>query len=199
MSTYIRTVHPERHAPYLDIPDDVVEYLHYLDFVRVIVLRLETFQVMSDEPAHYVFFVGDFVAGLLIVDAFQRIYVLQFLYRERIHVYIINVPPEILRGRIHAYGFFRAGDEEDFFINVVNLRVHLYFGLSVGTDYDAHPVRPDFVLYAVSGVDSGRWNAADCRYFVSDYFRDHPRFPLFFCKNKKIVIFYAVFVILQAE
>ena len=34
MSTYIRTVHPERHAPYLDIPDDVVEYLHYLDFVK---------------------------------------------------------------------------------------------------------------------------------------------------------------------
>lgn len=34
MSTYIDAVHPERHAPYLDIPDDVVDYLHYLDFVR---------------------------------------------------------------------------------------------------------------------------------------------------------------------
>ena len=34
MSTYIDAVHPERHAPYLDIPDDVIEYLHYLDFVK---------------------------------------------------------------------------------------------------------------------------------------------------------------------
>ena len=34
MSTYIDTVHPERHAPYLDIPDAVIEYLHYLDFVK---------------------------------------------------------------------------------------------------------------------------------------------------------------------
>lgn len=34
MSSYIDTVHPERHAPYLDIPDDVVDYLHYLDFVK---------------------------------------------------------------------------------------------------------------------------------------------------------------------
>ena len=34
MSTYIDVVHPERHAPYLDVPDDVVEYLHYLDFVK---------------------------------------------------------------------------------------------------------------------------------------------------------------------
>ena len=25
MSSYIDVVHPERHAPYLDIPDDVVE------------------------------------------------------------------------------------------------------------------------------------------------------------------------------
>lgn len=25
----------ERHAPYLDIPDDVVDYLHYLDFVKL--------------------------------------------------------------------------------------------------------------------------------------------------------------------
>ena len=24
-----------RHAPYLDIPDDVVDYLHYLDFVKL--------------------------------------------------------------------------------------------------------------------------------------------------------------------
>ena len=35
MSSYIDVVHPERHAPYLDIPDDVVEYLHYLDFVKL--------------------------------------------------------------------------------------------------------------------------------------------------------------------
>lgn len=34
MSTYIHTVHPERHAPYLDIPDAVIDYLHYLDFVK---------------------------------------------------------------------------------------------------------------------------------------------------------------------
>lgn len=34
MSSYIDAVHPERHAPYLDIPDDVIEYLHYLDFVK---------------------------------------------------------------------------------------------------------------------------------------------------------------------
>ena len=34
MSSYIDAVHPERHAPYLDIPDEVIEYLHYLDFVR---------------------------------------------------------------------------------------------------------------------------------------------------------------------
>ena len=34
MSTYIDIAHPERHAPYLDIPDSVVEYLHYLDFIR---------------------------------------------------------------------------------------------------------------------------------------------------------------------
>ncbi|WP_455501266.1 tyrosine recombinase XerC [Gemmiger sp.] len=35
MSSYIDVVHPERHAPYLDIPDDVIEYLHYLDFVKL--------------------------------------------------------------------------------------------------------------------------------------------------------------------
>lgn len=35
MSSYIDTVHPGRHAPYLDIPDDVIEYLHYLDFVKL--------------------------------------------------------------------------------------------------------------------------------------------------------------------
>lgn len=35
MSSYIDVVHPDRHAPYLDIPDDVVEYLHYLDFVKM--------------------------------------------------------------------------------------------------------------------------------------------------------------------
>ena len=35
MSSYIDVVHPERHAPDLDIPDDVVDYLHYLDFVKL--------------------------------------------------------------------------------------------------------------------------------------------------------------------
>lgn len=35
LSSYINTVNPERHAPYLDIPDDVIEYLHYLDFVKL--------------------------------------------------------------------------------------------------------------------------------------------------------------------
>lgn len=35
MSSYIDVVHPDRHAPYLDIPDDVIEYLHYLDFVKL--------------------------------------------------------------------------------------------------------------------------------------------------------------------
>ena len=34
MSTYIDAAHPDRHAPYLDIPNLVVDYLHYLDFVR---------------------------------------------------------------------------------------------------------------------------------------------------------------------
>ena len=35
VSSYIDVVHPARHAPYLDIPDDVIEYLHYLDFVKL--------------------------------------------------------------------------------------------------------------------------------------------------------------------
>lgn len=35
MSSYIDVVEPGHHAPYLDIPDDVVEYLHYLDFVKL--------------------------------------------------------------------------------------------------------------------------------------------------------------------
>ncbi len=35
MSSYIDVVHPDRHAPYLDIPNDVVDYLHYLDFVKM--------------------------------------------------------------------------------------------------------------------------------------------------------------------
>lgn len=35
MSSYIDPAHPDRHAPYLDIPDDVVDYLHYLDFVKL--------------------------------------------------------------------------------------------------------------------------------------------------------------------
>ena len=35
MSSYIDVVHPDRHAPYLDIPNDVIEYLHYLDFVKL--------------------------------------------------------------------------------------------------------------------------------------------------------------------
>lgn len=34
MSTYIDVAHPDKHAPYLDIPDDVIDYLHYLDFVK---------------------------------------------------------------------------------------------------------------------------------------------------------------------
>ena len=36
MSSYIDVAHPGRHAPYLDIPDDVIEYLHYLDFVNCV-------------------------------------------------------------------------------------------------------------------------------------------------------------------
>lgn len=35
MSSYIDAVNPGQHAPYLDIPDDVIEYLHYLDFVKL--------------------------------------------------------------------------------------------------------------------------------------------------------------------
>lgn len=35
MSSYINVAHPERHAPYLDVPDAVIEYLHYLDFVKL--------------------------------------------------------------------------------------------------------------------------------------------------------------------
>lgn len=35
LSSYIDVVNPGRHAPYLDIPDDVVEFLHYLDFVKL--------------------------------------------------------------------------------------------------------------------------------------------------------------------
>ncbi len=35
MSSYIDVTNPGRHAPYLDIPDDVIEYLHYLDFVKL--------------------------------------------------------------------------------------------------------------------------------------------------------------------
>lgn len=35
LSSYIDAVNPGRHAPYLDIPDDVIEYLHYLDFVKL--------------------------------------------------------------------------------------------------------------------------------------------------------------------
>lgn len=35
MSSYIDVAHPERHAPYLDVPDAVIEYLHYLDFVKL--------------------------------------------------------------------------------------------------------------------------------------------------------------------
>lgn len=35
VSSYINVITPEQHAPYLDIPDDVIEYLHYLDFVKL--------------------------------------------------------------------------------------------------------------------------------------------------------------------
>lgn len=35
MSTYINSIHPDQHAPYLDIPDDVVDYLHYLELVKL--------------------------------------------------------------------------------------------------------------------------------------------------------------------
>lgn len=35
MSSYIDVANPGHHAPYLDIPDDVMEYLHYLDFVKL--------------------------------------------------------------------------------------------------------------------------------------------------------------------
>ena len=35
MSTYIDAAKPSQHAPYLDIPDDVIEYLHYLDFIKL--------------------------------------------------------------------------------------------------------------------------------------------------------------------
>lgn len=35
MSSYIDIAHPERHAPYVDIPQDVIAYLHYLDFVKL--------------------------------------------------------------------------------------------------------------------------------------------------------------------
>lgn len=34
-SSYINVAHPDCHAPYLDIPDAVVEYLHYLDVVKL--------------------------------------------------------------------------------------------------------------------------------------------------------------------
>lgn len=35
MSTYIDAAHPNRHAPYTDIPDLVMDYLHYLDVVKL--------------------------------------------------------------------------------------------------------------------------------------------------------------------
>ena len=35
MSSYIDVAHPDRHAPYLDLPDAVIEYLHYLDVVKL--------------------------------------------------------------------------------------------------------------------------------------------------------------------
>lgn len=35
MSTYIDVAHPNRHAPYTDIPDLVMDYLHYLDVVKL--------------------------------------------------------------------------------------------------------------------------------------------------------------------
>lgn len=35
MSSYIDAAHPDRHEPYRDIPDDVIEYLHYLDIVKL--------------------------------------------------------------------------------------------------------------------------------------------------------------------
>lgn len=34
MSSYLNQLHPERHDAYLDIPEDVKEYLHYLDYVK---------------------------------------------------------------------------------------------------------------------------------------------------------------------
>ena len=34
MSSYLNQLHPERHDAYLDIPEDVQDYLHYLDFVK---------------------------------------------------------------------------------------------------------------------------------------------------------------------
>lgn len=35
MSSYIDARNPDNHAPYLDIPDAVVDYLHYLDLVKL--------------------------------------------------------------------------------------------------------------------------------------------------------------------
>lgn len=35
MSSYIDSAHPDRHAPYTDIPDSVMDYLHYLDVVKL--------------------------------------------------------------------------------------------------------------------------------------------------------------------
>lgn len=34
MSSYLNQLHPERHDAYQDIPEDVKEYLHYLDYVK---------------------------------------------------------------------------------------------------------------------------------------------------------------------
>ena len=33
MSTYIDPVHPERHAPYTDVPQDVIDYLRYMETI----------------------------------------------------------------------------------------------------------------------------------------------------------------------
>lgn len=69
MSSYLDQLHPERHDAYLDIPEDLQEYLHYLDFVKHLSARsihgyyldLRTFlrflvlqsgQVPSDTPLH---------------------------------------------------------------------------------------------------------------------------------------------------
>ena len=95
---------------------------------------------MSDETAHYVFFLGYSPAWLFIVDSFQRIDMFQFVYRQQVKADAVYVRPEVLGTSGYSVLLSRPYRYEDFFVYVKSTCLKFYFRLAACAYNDTYVV-----------------------------------------------------------